>query len=103
MAAEAPAAIGRYRVTGTLGTAGGATAYRAVDDETGRAVVVKLLSHRLGQTPESAERFEKDAAAARRVDGANVLRLLDQGREGNRFFLVSESFDGGFRKRRSFA
>lgn len=94
MAAEAPATIGRFRVGEQLARGQAAATYRAVDPETNRAVDVRLLSARFAASPAAVEVFEREAAAAARLEHPNLARVLAHGREGERPFVVTEPFEG---------
>jgi serine/threonine protein kinase len=47
----APARLGRYRITGTVGRGGMGTVYRGHDDALGRDVAVKVIHDRFWEMP----------------------------------------------------
>jgi serine/threonine-protein kinase len=90
MTPETPAQIGPYRVTGLLGRGGSSPVYKAAAPDTGRAVVVRLLSPYLRENPAGAKRFERESRALAASPHPNILQILDTGVEGSRPYLVTE-------------
>lgn len=93
MATELPGRIGPYRVQEQIGREGGAAVFRALDPS-GRPVTVHLLPARLTGDARAYERFRTEAAALARDDHPNLLNVLETGTEGDRPYLVLESFQG---------
>jgi serine/threonine protein kinase len=84
---------GRYRVEELIGRGGCGAVFRATQLNLGRAVALKTLIST--GTPESLERFQREAELVQRLDHPNVVRLLDFGRtEGASPFLVFELLKG---------
>ena len=81
---------GRYRLDGLIGRGGMASVWRAYDVELERTVAVKRLHARLLDDPELAERFRREGQAVARLNHPNLVRLLDQGQDGDESFLVFE-------------
>lgn len=91
-----PATIGRYRVTGLVGTGGFAAVYRAVDERIGNDVAIKLLADHHSLDPDIRERFIHEARLLRRVSSPHVVRLYDLDEtERRQPFLVLELVAGG--------
>ena len=93
-APRVPAEVGRrYQIRDPLGDklgAGGFGAvYRATDRVTGEQVAVKLLDPGRGAAP-----VRREAVALRGLRLPGVVRLLDEGREEDRPFLVMELVEG---------
>ncbi len=84
----------RYRLEGLIGRGGMASVWRATDTVLGRTVAVKRLHARLHDDPELAERFRREGQAVARLSHPNLVRLLDQGQEGDEPFLVFELVEG---------
>ncbi len=85
-------AVGRYLITGLLGTGGMSVVYSARDPELNRDVAVKLLEtggH--GQQ----DRLLREAHALARLAHPNVVVVHDVGTFGGQVFLVQEHLDGG--------
>jgi eukaryotic-like serine/threonine-protein kinase len=92
-----PVAFGRYRVQEKLGAGGMGAVYLARDDELGREVAVKVLRPlaAVGEPPrELIERFRREARAVALLSHANVVRVYDQGVEGDFPYLVMELVPG---------
>ncbi len=90
---------GRYEVLAVLGNGGFAVVYRALDRELNREVALKILrADRL--TPETLRRFRREAALARDVVSARLVRIFDIGRSGEELFLTMEIAAGGSLDRR---
>ncbi|MBN2196335.1 MAG: serine/threonine protein kinase [Polyangiaceae bacterium] len=86
---------GRYRLERRLGAGGVGAVFLASTISTGRKVAVKLLRRELCLLPEVEARFEREAAAASRIDHPNVAGALDFGRlEDGSLFLVLEYVEG---------
>jgi eukaryotic-like serine/threonine-protein kinase len=85
---------GRYRLEGLIGRGGMASVWRATDIVLDRAVAVKRLHARLHDDPELAERFRREGTAVARLSHPNLVRLLDQGQDGDEPFLVFELVEG---------
>lgn len=91
-----PTTIGRYRVTGLVGTGGFAAVYRAVDERIGADVAIKLLADHHSLDPDIRERFIHEARLLRRVNSPHVVRLYDLDEtERRQPFLVLEFVAGG--------
>ena len=91
-----PAAIGRYPVTGVIGTGAFSAVYRAIDDRLGSEVAIKLLGDHHSLDPEIRERFIAEARLLRRVQSPNVVRLYDLDEtERHQPFHVLELLPGG--------
>jgi tRNA A-37 threonylcarbamoyl transferase component Bud32 len=91
-----PDAIGRYSVTGVIGTGAFSAVYRAIDERLGSEVAIKLLGDHHSLDPEIRERFIAEARLLRRVQSANVVRLFDLDEtERHQPFHVLELLLGG--------
>ncbi len=86
--------IGGYVIEARCGQGGFGSVYRA-RDAAGQTVAVKLLHAFLARDDRAAARFRREAEAVRRVEQANVVRVLDAGVTGDRLpFLVMEWLPG---------
>ncbi len=88
-----PPRIGRYEVLAPLGGGGMATVYLARGDN-GRQVAVKLIRPNLAADEGFRQRFEREAAYARRVRQRYIAPVLDFGYHQGRPFLVTEYIEG---------
>ncbi|WP_433158502.1 serine/threonine-protein kinase [Kribbella sp. CA-247076] len=68
--------------------------FRAVDEQLGRAVAVKVLLPS-DRDPRAAERFHREARAAARLSDPHVVSVYDFGNHDDGFFLVMELVEGG--------
>ncbi len=75
---ELPERIGPYRIEGLLGRGGMGTVYRAVDEELGRAVALKVLAADLA-TESQRLRFEQEARAIARLQHPGIAHLYHAG------------------------
>ncbi|MFI5694652.1 protein kinase [Kribbella sp. NPDC051586] len=84
----------RYRLGSSLGRGGMGEVFRGTDEQLGREVAVKLLL-RSDRDPRAAERFQREARAAARLNDAHVVAVYDFGQHDDGFFLVMELVEGG--------
>lgn len=72
-----------------------ATVWRAVDEDSGRVVAVKLMHPRVQDDPDLITRFRREADVVSRLDHPCIVRLLDQGAaDEDGPFIVFELVDG---------
>ncbi|RJR26690.1 MAG: serine/threonine protein kinase, partial [Candidatus Latescibacterota bacterium] len=83
-----------YRIERALATGGTAALFKAVQVSLDRPVVVKRLHAHLAAEPGFAERFATEAKAAARLDHANIVRIIDFGRDDAGHYIVMEYVDG---------
>ena len=67
--------------------------FRAVDQQLGRQVAVKLLLPS-DRDPRAAERFQREARAAAMLSDPHLVAVYDFGHHGDGFFLVMELVEG---------
>lgn len=93
---------GRYRIGARIGSGGMGTVWHATDERLRRPVAVKTLNAQAGLGYEaervSAERFEREAMAAARLNSPHIVTVHDSGTEelptGTVLFLVMEELPG---------
>jgi serine/threonine-protein kinase len=85
----------RYRIVEQLGSGGMGQVYRAEHKTLRRPVALKVLHASLAGSEEMAQRFEREAVAAARLDHANCATAFDFGNlpDGSHYF-VAELLDG---------
>ncbi len=85
---------GRYRTERLLGKGGFGVVYRAVDENTGRPVALKLLrGTELGD--EARHRFQREARVVQQLNHPNTVRLFDFGVDADRApYIVYELLEG---------
>jgi len=89
-----PRTIGRYGLTGRLGTGGMGTVYLGRALAGGPLVAVKVVHAELAADPEFRARFADEVAAARRVAPFCTARVLDADPSAGAPYLVTEFVDG---------
>ena len=70
---------GRYRLIAPEGEGGMATVWRAMDEQLGREVAVKILRPQFGADPGFAARFRNEARAAGALSHPNVVQVYHFG------------------------
>lgn len=87
--------IGGYRVQGTLGRGNMGAIYRAVSDEGGPSVAIKVLQPELVREPELVERFEREFENTVRIRHDNVVEFYAHGRtDDGVHYLIAEFLEG---------
>src|SRR4051812_32202198 len=85
---------GRYRVVELLGQGGVGAVYRARDLEIDVDVALKGITPNLLQTEEEQKNFSKQIKGARKLQHPNIVRIYDEGNEGNRRFFTMKLLEG---------
>jgi len=86
----------RYRIDRLIGRGGMGAVYLAHDEVLDELVALKVVSSAQSSDPaESADRFRREASAARRVMSPNVIRIHDLGQTRSGLLYISmEHFPG---------
>ncbi len=87
--------LGGYRLLEFIGQGGMSTVYRGVDESTGSAVAVKLLSSYLAQEPRFKVRFAREVKLLKRLSGSNIVPILNYGDEEGFTYIVMPFVAGG--------
>src|SRR5438874_11453062 len=85
---------GRYEVLDVLGRGGMGVVYRARDRVLDRIVAVKVLPAALVEVDTLAERFEREARAAARLNHPNIVAVFDTGVDRGARYIVMECVPG---------
>ncbi len=88
---------GRYEVRERVASGGMATVYLALDRRLERLVAVKVMHADLGsetERQEFASRFRREAKASARLTHPGMVRVYDQGTDGDISYLTMEYVDG---------
>jgi eukaryotic-like serine/threonine-protein kinase len=85
---------GRYELLSVLGRGGMGVVYRARDRMLDRIVAVKLLPAALAEVDTLAERFEREARAAARLNHPNIVAVFDTGIDRGARYIVMECVPG---------
>lgn len=92
--ARDPTAVGGYPLLGRIGAGGMGTVYLGRDPRTGGRVAVKMIHSHLAGDPAYLARFRDEAVLAARVASFCTARVLAQGEEDGRPYIVSEYVGG---------
>jgi hypothetical protein len=86
--------LGPYEILAPLGAGGMGEVYRARDTRLERTVAIKVLPQHLADTPESRQRFEREARAVSSLNHPHICTLHDVGSQDGTEFLVMEYLEG---------
>jgi Tol biopolymer transport system component len=86
--------LGPYEILSPLGAGGMGEVYKARDTRLERMVAVKVLPQHLSASPESRQRFEREAKTISQLSHPHICALYDVGREGETEYLVMELLEG---------
>ncbi len=86
---------GRYVVRQLIARGGMAAVYRATDKRLGRDIALKVMSAELiGQSSDFSSRFRREARSAAKLTHPGMVRVYDQGTDGDINYLTMEYIDG---------
>ncbi|WGY02451.1 serine/threonine-protein kinase [Nocardioides sp. QY071] len=95
----APAAvgarIGRFRILEQLGQGGMGVVYRAMEENLGREVALKVIAPLFAHDPEFRERFTREARAQASLESAHVVAVYAHGEEDGYLYIASQLIPGG--------
>ncbi|WZO99131.1 serine/threonine-protein kinase [Isosphaeraceae bacterium EP7] len=89
------ARIGSYRLVQPLGSGGMSSVFRAIHDESGHEVAIKVLPRSLAKNPTILHRFLREAKNAESLEHPSIVTIFDRGADQGRFYLVLEFVEGG--------
>ncbi len=86
-----PERIGRYAVSGRVGSGGFATVLRAIDEVLQSVVAIKVLAANWAREADMRDRFIVEARLLRRADSDRVVRVHDIGDlpDGRPYFVMT--------------
>jgi serine/threonine-protein kinase len=86
---------GRYRIVDRLGVGGMGATYRAIDEQTGRTVVVKVPSLALIGDPATFSRYQRELEIGQRLEHPGIQRLITSGQlRGGAPYMVLDYVPG---------
>jgi serine/threonine protein kinase/Tol biopolymer transport system component len=88
------ARLGPYEIVSPLGAGGMGEVYRARDTRLERTVAIKVLPSHLSASPESRQRFEREAKTISQLSHPHICALHDVGNQDGVEFLVMEYLEG---------
>ncbi|GEM_PF-4354498 len=86
--------IGGCRLEARLAAGGMGVVYRAHSHKFDREVAMKILAPSLATDPEYVERFFREARAAASIEHPNIVRVLDSGKDQDRYYMILEYVRG---------
>src|SRR5882757_4933706 len=86
--------LGPYEIVSPLGAGGMGEVYRALDTRLDRTVAIKVLPSHLSSSPESKQRFDREAKSISSLSHPNICTLYDVGSQDGIDFLVMEYLEG---------
>jgi eukaryotic-like serine/threonine-protein kinase len=86
--------LGPYEIATPLGAGGMGEVYKARDTRLGRTVAVKVLPQHLSSSPETRQRFEREAKTISQLSHPHICALYDVGNQDGVEYLVMEYLEG---------
>lgn len=86
--------LGKYKVLAHIATGGMGTVYKALDEQLGRVVALKVLDPSLAEKQNTLERFRREARHAAKLFHRNIVTLYEYDQAGGRHYLALEYVDG---------
>ena len=84
----------QYKIVGEIGSGGMGVVYQAVDLMLEREVALKRLRNEFSRTPDTAERFRKEARIQASLNHPNIAQLYTFLKDGDSFYMVMEFVNG---------
>ncbi|HYK42328.1 MAG TPA: protein kinase, partial [Thermoanaerobaculia bacterium] len=94
MTLTAGSRLGPYEILAPIGAGGMGQVWKARDTRLERTVAIKVLPEHLSSSPDSRQRFEREAKTISQLSHPHICALHDVGREGDREYLVMELLEG---------
>lgn len=92
--AEALPVLPGFEILEQVGKGAMGRVFRALDHESGKLAAVKILAPELAARPDFVARFEREAAALKRVDHAGIVKVQRSGAYGEHHWFSMEFIEG---------
>jgi len=86
--------LGPYEILAPLGAGGMGEVWKARDTRLERTVAIKVLPQHLSNSPESRQRFEREAKTISQLSHPHICALYDVGNQDGVEYLVMEYLEG---------
>jgi Tol biopolymer transport system component len=86
--------LGPYEIVAPIGAGGMGEVFKARDSRLERTVAIKVLPTHLTSSPETRQRFEREAKTISQLSHPHICTIYDVGREGETEYLVMEFLEG---------
>ena len=89
-----PAQFASYELLEELGRGGMGVVYRAIENETGVEVALKMMLQSDHLSPSNLKRFQAEARAVQGMDHPNIIKIVDIGEYDGRSYFCMELIEG---------
>lgn len=86
--------LGQYRIAQRLGKGGMAIVYKAIDEQSGATVALKMMSHRLVYDATALKLFQSESQMIEAFEHPHIVRMIGRFKAFRSFFIVLEYCDG---------
>jgi serine/threonine protein kinase len=86
--------IGKYQITGLIGTGGQGQVHSAIDNDLGREVAIKSLHHSESADAAGVNRFRSEAKSLARIIHSNIATLIDFFPLDDHLYMIMELVHG---------
>ncbi|TYL49834.1 serine/threonine protein kinase [Nocardioides sp. BGMRC 2183] len=84
------ARIGRFRILEQLGQGGMGVVFRAMEENLGREVALKVIAPHYAHDPDFRERFTREARAQASLESSHVVAVYAHGEEDGYLYIASQ-------------
>ena len=84
----------QFEILGLIGKGGMGAVYKVRQKDLDRTVALKILPPDIGQSPESSNRFTREAKALAKLNHPGIVTLHEFGQQDGLYFILMEFVDG---------